>query len=626
MAKAPDTTDDAPKKKRRGASVMAWVLMAMLIGGLGGFGVTSFGGGATSIGTVGTRKIDLSDYANSLRQAMNNFSQQIGQPVNIAQAQAFGLDRQILQQVIDRTALDNESDRIGLSVGDATVAAKVTAIASFQDVSGSFDRVAYRDMLKQNNMTEQSFETGLRADTARQLLQTAITGGIKAPSALTDTIAAWAGEQRDFSLLRLTEASLKTPLADLTDAELQAHYTANIADFTRPEAKRISYVALLPEDIAATMPVDEAKLKAAYQAKISEYVIPEKRLVERLAFATDAEATVAKARLDAGETFETLVTERKLTLNDVDMGDVSKSDLADAGEAIFALKEPGVVGPLPSAIGPALFRMNAVLAAQETTFDQAKADLTKALQLDAARKTIADKVEAVDDALAGGATLAELAKEQAMTLATTDFAPGADDNADFTTDGVFLAAADKLTEGDFPEAIVLDNGGLIAIQLDSIVPPTPQALDTVKEKVTAAAHAAAVTKALNAEAARIQAEVAGGAKFDSFGTVEVISKIDRQGAVKDAPESLLKAVFEMAPNDMRALEIPGFVALVQLNAVTAAPTTGDDALAMRDAIVANAGKAIADDALALYTSALTNAAGITLDQATINAVHAQITN
>ena len=36
MALAPQTDDETPKKKRRGASVMAWILMAMLIGGLGG--------------------------------------------------------------------------------------------------------------------------------------------------------------------------------------------------------------------------------------------------------------------------------------------------------------------------------------------------------------------------------------------------------------------------------------------------------------------------------------------------------------------------------------------------------------------------------------------------------------
>ncbi|MFD1809424.1 hypothetical protein ACFSHQ_19045 [Gemmobacter lanyuensis] len=30
-----DTETDSPKRKRRGTSVMAWVLMAMVVGGLG---------------------------------------------------------------------------------------------------------------------------------------------------------------------------------------------------------------------------------------------------------------------------------------------------------------------------------------------------------------------------------------------------------------------------------------------------------------------------------------------------------------------------------------------------------------------------------------------------------------
>ena len=174
-----------------------------------------------------------------------------------------------------------------------TVASKVSAIPSFQGVDG-FDRTAYREVLRQNNLTESSFEAGLRADTARQLLQTAITGGLTTPQTLTDTIAAWAGEQRGFSVLRLTEKSLTKPMPALTDAELQAYYTAHIDTYTRPEAKRISYVAVLPETLAKDMPLDEAALKATYQSRLSTYIIPEKRLVERLAFATDADAAAAK--------------------------------------------------------------------------------------------------------------------------------------------------------------------------------------------------------------------------------------------------------------------------------------------------------------------------------------------
>ncbi|NCM98254.1 MAG: peptidyl-prolyl cis-trans isomerase, partial [Rhodobacterales bacterium] len=106
------------------------------------------------------------------------------------------------------------------------------------------------------------------------------------------------------------------------------------------------------------------------------------------------------------------VAGRGLTLADIDLGDVSQSDLGAAGEPVFALTGPGVVGPLQSDLGPALYRMNAILAAQETSFDQARDQLVVEFQLDAARRAIGDRAEAINDALAGGATLEDLAREQ----------------------------------------------------------------------------------------------------------------------------------------------------------------------------------------------------------------------
>lgn len=627
MSKAPHHVDeDAPRKKRRGASVMAWVLMAMIVGGLGGFGVENFGGGITAVGSVGDTEITVNEYARGLQQQINGLSQQFGTALSFSDAQALGIDKQVLQSLMDRAALDNEAARIGLSVGDEVVASELAKISAFQGTAGVFDRQAYKMTLDQNGTNEADFEAGLRRDKARTLLQGAISGGFAAPAALTDTLNAWTGETRDFTLLRLTEASLATPLVAPTEAEVKAHYDANIAAYTRPEAKRIQYAALLPETLAPTMTVDEAAVQKAYDDKKSEYVIPEKRLVERLAFATDADAAAAKARLDAGETFEALVAERKLTLDDVDMGDVSKEDLAEAGDAVFALTAPGVVGPLPSAIGPALYRMNAVLAAQETTFDQARPELLLSLQTEAARKVIADKIEAIDDALAGGASLDDLAKEQGMVLATTDYAAGADDNDPITNYAAFREAATTLAEGDFAEAIMLDDGGVVSLQLMETVPPAPVPLEKITEKVTEATRAAALTKALSDMAQAAKTAVDAGAALDSQGTVEKQTGKDRQEPLADAPPAVMEAVFQMTKAEVRLIEADGFVALVQLDDIHAAATEGDDATALREAITVNAEKAIASDVFDLYTSALANSAGITLDQTAINAVHTQMAN
>ena len=101
---------DSPIKKRRGPSVLGWIMMGMLIVGLGGFGVTNFGGSTAAIGRVGDRDIEVDTYVRELRQELSAFSAQVGQQIGLPQAQALGLDQKVLQTVIARTALDAEAE------------------------------------------------------------------------------------------------------------------------------------------------------------------------------------------------------------------------------------------------------------------------------------------------------------------------------------------------------------------------------------------------------------------------------------------------------------------------------------------------------------------------------------
>ena len=130
MARQDDT--DAPRKKRKGASILVWVLLAMLVVGLGGFSITNFGGRVTTIGRVGDREITTQDYATALRAEINAFSAQIGQPLTGAQALQLGVDRKARENLVSATALDNEAARLGVSVGDARVAKEITGIKAFQ--------------------------------------------------------------------------------------------------------------------------------------------------------------------------------------------------------------------------------------------------------------------------------------------------------------------------------------------------------------------------------------------------------------------------------------------------------------------------------------------------------------
>lgn len=609
------------RSKGKAGGIVVYGLLALLIVGLAGFSAGNFGGTITRIGRVGDRPIRAEDYARALNEELQAFQARIGQPLPFAQAQALGLDRQVRERLILTAALDNEAARLGLSVGDARVAQEITAMPAFQGVSGSFDRETYRLTLERNDLTEAEFESRVRDDVARALLQGAVASGFDAPQPMVDRLLAWIAEERAFTLVALSEADLPAPLPAPDAAALRAYYDENPDAFTAPELRRITYAAALPADVAPAMAVDETALRALYDERIGEFVIPERRLVERLVFATEAEAQAARARLDAGESFETLVAERGLTLADTDLGDVTQAELGAAGAAVFALAEPGVVGPLPSDLGPALFRMNGVLAAQETTFDQAREALSEEARLDAARRDIAGRIEALDDLLAGGASLEDLATEAGLTLGRLDYAPGVDHPmAGYTA---FREAAEAMAEGDFPELIELDDGGLVALRLDEIVPPALRPFDSVMDQVAEGARAAALTRALTARAEEAAAAIAAGAQPGAWGIAQVVPAMTRDGFLDGAPAAVIETVFAMQPGQTRVVAEGGFVGVVRLDAVIPADPASDQGQALAAALRAEIARALAQDAGQAFAAAKMAEAGIRLDDAAIAAVNAQ---
>ena len=204
------------------SKTLVWILLALLIVGLAGFGAVNLSGSVRSIGSVGDQDIDIDEYARALQQEIRAIEAQTRQPLSFADAQAFGLDRNVLAQLVTAAALDNEAARLGLSVGDAVVAEQILGIPSFQSVNGAFDREAYRFTLQQNGLTEARFEEQLRRETARSLLQGAMVQSAVMPQTYVDTLIAYAGERRKFSWAVVDATQLAEPVGLPDDEQLTA--------------------------------------------------------------------------------------------------------------------------------------------------------------------------------------------------------------------------------------------------------------------------------------------------------------------------------------------------------------------------------------------------------------------
>lgn len=609
--------------KGKTSQFFVWILLGLLIVGLAGFGATNFGGNLRSVGQVGETEIELDRYARELQQELRALQAQAGRAIPLAEAQQLGIDQSVLQRIVAQTALENEAASLGVSVGDEVVSQEILSIPTFRGLDGAFDREAYQFTLEQSGLSIAEFEERIRAETASQILTGALIGGVTTPELFTDTLYAYAREERDITWARLTALDLPEPLRSPTEADLAAHHDENADLFTLPETKAITFAWLTPDMLIDAIEVDEAALREMYDDRIDEFVQPERRLVERLVFGTEAEAAEAKAALDAGETsFDALVAGRGLTLADIDLGDVSQAELDAAGAAVFALSEPGVVGPAQSSLGPALFRMNAILNAQETTFEEARDELSRAIAADRARRIIADSITDIDDLLAGGFTLEELADETEMELGQidwrTDVAEGIAAYQDFR-----LAAA-ELSEDAFPEVLDLDDGGIFAMRLDETRPPALQPLDEVRTDVTANWQIAETTRLLAVEAGRIAADLNSGAEMAGIGLrLEVDRGLTRDAFILATPAEFIPRVFEMEIDRVEVIEDAGQVFVVRLDAVRTPDPDAPEAQALKAAFAEETAQGLATDLLGAFSAAATAEAGVTIDRAAINAVHAQ---
>jgi len=614
----------ANRLRSKSTNAVFWVILGLLFLGLGGFGVRNFGGSIRSIGSVGAIDISVTDYANALRQEIRAIERQTGKPMSMAQAKAIGLDQAVRQRIISRAALDNENKRIGLSVGDGRVRQEVSKISAFQGVSGKFDRQAYIYALKNAGLKPAGFEKNIRRDAARRALRDAVVAGATAPKAYSDTVLAYLAQRRSFIWAPVPRSMLLTGIPVPSAAELQKFYKANAKVFTRPEIRKITYAWLTPQMLAKKIPVDEKALRALYVARKAKYQKPERRRVEQLAYANAAAATAARADIDAGKTtFAAQVKARGLSLSDVDMGEVARGDLGTAAAAaVFALDKPGVAGPVKTNLGPTLFRVTAITKGHNTSFKQARPELLAAVTADKANQMIADKSTHFDELLAGGATLEDLAKETDMQLASIDFSSASKGGiANFPA---FRKAANAVGAGDYPSITPLADGGVFALRLDKIVPPTLPPLAKIRAKVEARWTAQETRRQMLKLAKGLQARIEAGATFASLSLAPRQEKLVlRRAFVPGAPQALIQTAFKLDKGATAVVAAANGVYLVKLTDILPPDPKSPATSALRQQIGAQVMRGLANDLFNYFGNSVLAGVQVRINQAAVNAVQSQ---
>ena len=351
-------------------------------------------------------------------------------------------------------------------------------------------------------------------------------------------------------------------------------------------------------------------------------------MADRIGFGTTEEAAAAKARLDAGAIdFDALAAERGLKPEDIDQGFVTADRLSGpARDAVFAAEGPGIVGPVDTPLGPSLYRINAILAATTTPFEEARAELARGRARAEAERRIHEDTAHIEDLLAGGATAEEIAAETVLEPGT--LALDAETTGGLADDPAFRAAAETAEVGVETDLVTLADGGLATLRVDAVDPPALLPLAEVRARVAADWTAAETAGALTKLAEGYVAELDGGLGFAALGErlgrpLATVAPLTRADTADGVPPALVAEVFAAEPEAAVVLADGDAVVLARLGQVEPFDPAAAENAPATAALAEQFDRQAADDVLTLFTAAVRDGAGVSVNQALVESTLAR---
>ena len=523
--------------------ILMAVVLSVLAGSFAVWGINDIfqGYGATYLAKIGNTEIQQDQFSQAYNERLQQLGQQLGRPVPPEQAAALGVDRQVLAQLIAQAGLDQLAHRMRIGVPMSDIVQQVLADPHFQTPTGQFDRAQFEGFLQSIGYTEQRYFDELSRTIPRREISEAVSGDISVPKAYLDAVNQFQNQERSIQYVALgpeQAGDIPQPTAE----QLTKYFNDRKILFRAPEYRKVTTVAVTPAELAKTITVSDADAKKRYDDNLKQYQTPERRHIEQIVFPDMAQAQAASTRLKSGIKFDALASERGLKASDIDLGTVAKSAIIDptVANAAFALKPGEVSAPIQGKFGVVIVTVLSVDPAETKAFNVVEPFIKADMALERAKSKVQDLHDKMEDARAGGATLAEAAKTLGLQAVTLDIdRSGRDPAGKFVT---AIPGATNVISGAFSNDVGVDtypidaDGGYVWYEVEAVSPAHDRTLDEVKTEVQQRWHDDQVAARVKAKAADLLAKLKTGNPFDALAMADNV-KVQTATDLKRGPAS-----------------------------------------------------------------------------------------
>ena len=606
------------------------VVMGVLIISFGVWGIGDIfkGFGRSTVAKIGSTEISSEQFRQLYTDRLQQISRQFGRPLTPDQARAFGLDRQVLQQVVAETTLDEAAHGLGLQQSNDEIMKSITSDPNFKGANGAFDPARFAQVIRNFGFSEQRYIAEQRKVALRRQIAGTVSAGVEPSTTLIEALSRFQNEQRSIEYVKLEAAqagTIETPTPDV----LAKYYDEHKVQFRAPEYRKISFLVMTPDELAKWTTVSDDDAKKVFEERKEKYSTPEKRDVSQIVFPNAEDAKAARDKITGGLSFADLAKERGLKPSDVDLGMVAKSAIIDAkvADAAFALPTNEISQPIQGTFGVVLVKVGKIEPGTQASYDSVAQELKHEIALDRAKKSVLDLHNKMEDERGGGASVIEAAQKLKLTPVTVeavDRSGRAPDGQPVTSipKGLDLVAQAFASDVGVDNETISFNGGYVWFDVLGVTPSRERKLDEVKDQIETRWHADQVSAKLRSKATEMVQKLGQGGKLAdeaaSAGVkVENAAPFKRGATVAGLTPGVIEAAFRTAKDAAGQTEGANNTEWVVFRVTDIIDPPADLASEDMKKLKATLERNLADELVGQYVMKMEQDVGVSINQAAV---------
>lgn len=384
-------------------------------GNLLGKGISS-----EKLADVGGSTITRADFEAGFKDAFER-QRQKNPSITMKQFVENGAIDQYLDAMIADRALFEFGKRHGMLVSDRLIDSELNQVPDFKGVDGKFNKAIYLNLIGKRGFSDQLVRDNIGQELmTRQLLVPASYAAVMPQTAVGQYVSLL--KERRQGAVALIPSAAFAPKEAPSDAVLQGFYKQNQKRYMQPERRTIRYIVFDEAALKNVAAPTEAEIQNAYKANAAQFSASETRTVTQVIVPTEAAAKALAGEVAGGKALEAAATSKGLAPTKLDK--LTKNALASQAsqalaDAVFATAQGTLAAPGRSPLGWHVIRVDAIERNTGKTLDQARPELVAQLTEAKRKAALSDTSAKIEEQIDKGASLADVAKQLGLTVATT---------------------------------------------------------------------------------------------------------------------------------------------------------------------------------------------------------------